>query len=94
MGSGLSKELLIWRRSADRKRVHGARSFLTLNSKEEEAKHRIALFARRTISVLAILSGAFLGLTLTQAQAQDREPAMVAPGFNAITARGDSSRFD
>ena len=43
------------------------------------------LFTRRTISVLAMLSGVFFGLTPTQAHAQDREPAMVAPGSDAIT---------
>ena len=62
----------------------GARSVLTLNA-EEEDKHMIPLFTRRTITFLAILSGAFLGVTPTQAQ--DRQPAMVAPGSDAITDR-------
>ena len=47
----------------------------------------IPLFTSRTISVLAILSGVFFGLTPPQVQAQDRKPAMVAPGSDAITDR-------
>ena len=46
--------------------------------------HMIPLFTRRTLSALTIISCAFFGLTPTQAQAQEREPAMVAPGSDAI----------
>jgi hypothetical protein len=44
------------------------------------------LFIIQVICVLAILSGGSIGLAATQAQ--DREPAMVAPGSDADIASG------
>lgn len=44
------------------------------------------LFTSQAIWILAILSGGSIGLADTSAQ--DREPAMVAPGFDADIAAG------
>jgi hypothetical protein len=44
------------------------------------------LFTIQAIGVLAILSGGSMGLAATSAQ--DREPAIVAPGFDADIAAG------